>query len=261
MKETIMTSHNNYQSFSGYYKPDGLKLTPVFNNQTASLRALHFHHLMRATIESKAFPCVGAKAAFKQQSYRFGYYGRMLADETLKGLSHDLKAFAAEQKTMDSNFTTFVTCFDHTLFKSPEDFDDQLWQLLGALHKEDQKQGQDYDPLASSDPDDPHFAFSFAGTAYFVAALSPVSPRLSRQFVVPALIFNAHYQFEAMKQEGKFHKLRDVIRANDAKLEGNQSNDIAADFGDISEAVQYTGVKPPTPIPPEGCPYHKHYKP
>lgn len=251
---------SKYHSHSQYYAPCKGQLTHMFNQQNAGLRAQHYHHLMRATIESPAFPCVGAKAALKKESYRFGAYGKITDKDSFHGLCHDLSYFAQEQKEMHGDFTTFIACFDqpNDVFQDALDFEDQTWQMLGKLHDVDTSH-YDYDVLASANPSDDHFAFSFAGTAYFVAALSPVSPRLSRRFVTPAYVFNAHYQFEAMKKKGKFEKLRDVIRHNDAALEGHKPNDIAADFGDVSEAIQYCGVRA-KPAPKSQCPYHKYYR-
>jgi hypothetical protein len=251
-----MTSFPEYAAHSAYFAFDAQTktLSPIFNTQANILRAQHYHHMLTSMIESKAFPCIGAKAAIKQNSYRLGFYDNIGSSAALKGLSHDLSAFAQEQKNMKGDFTTFAAIFDKTTFKDTAEFDEQVWALLTKLHRTDK---QHYDPIASSDPKDANFAFSFAGSAYFVAALSPASPRLSRQFVTPCLVFNAHYQFENMKQKGKFEKLRDIIRANDAMLEGGSSNDIAADFGDVSEAVQYTGIQTK---PAQRCPFHSYSK-
>lgn len=247
-----MTLYPEYAVHSAYFAFDKntQKLSPIFNSAANVKRAHHFHHMLGNMIDSKEFPCVGAKAAFKQNSYRFGFYNNITGEEALKGLSHDLSAFAKEQKDMKGAFTTFAAVFDDSFFQDSVDFDKKVWQLLKNLHDIDKA---DYDPIASANPEDPNFAFSFAGTAYFVAALSPVSPRLSRRFVAPCLVFNAHYQFEHMKAQGKFEKLRDIIRANDAALEGGQANRIAADFGETSEAVQYTGI---TAAPSKSCPFH-----
>jgi hypothetical protein len=251
-----MTLYPEFAAHSAYFAFDktAQKLTPLFNSAANIKRAQHFHHMLSSMIESKEFPCVGAKAAFKQNSYRFGFYNEMAGTDALKGLSHDLSAFAKEQKDMKGAFTTFAAVFDDSFFQDAYDFDEKVWQLLKTLHQIDKAE---YDPIASANPKDANFAFSFAGTAYFVAALSPVSPRLSRRFVAPCLVFNAHYQFEHMKAQGKFEKLRDIIRANDAALEGGQANRIAADFGETSEAVQYTGI---SATPPTSCPFHSFGK-
>jgi FPC/CPF motif-containing protein YcgG len=115
--------------------------------------------------------------------------------------------------------------------------------------------------MASADPEQPDFSFSFAGTSYFVAALSPVSPRMSRQFMIPALIFNAHYQFAAMRAKGTFNALRDRIRDKDTALENGIRNPLAAGFGEgAGGTVQYCGI-PPAPGTQWKCPFHRNPKP
>lgn len=258
-----MESHENpYASGlagSKYYKFENEKLVHIFNGTEAGIRAAHLHHQARAMIESPSFPCFGAKATIRQNVYRFACYDGMEAEETLKAICHDLYAFAREQRQIKSDFTSFIVCFDHTKLKDAHDFEDKVWKLLGGMCSEDVKHNA-WDPHASSDPESADFSFSFAGTSYFVAALSPVSPRMSRQFVVPALVFNAHYQFAHMREKGVFNKLRDKIRAGDTLLENGVPNDLAASFGETSGAIQYCGVKPKAEEKWK-CPFHKYFKP
>ena len=53
----------------------------------------------------------------------------------------------------------------------------------------------DWDPAVSSNPDDPHFSFSFAGHAFFIIGLHPGSTRLARQFPWPTLVFMPYIAF------------------------------------------------------------------
>jgi len=54
--------------------------------------------------------------------------------------------------------------------------------------------------------------------------------------------FNLHWQFEKLREMGVYHKVRDKIRKRDTALQGN-INPMLADFGDSSEAKQYSGRK------------------
>ncbi len=258
-----MSSQNPYAAaapHSACYAAQGAKLVPCFNGAAAGPRAIHIHHLIRATIDSPTFPCVGAKAAVNKNTYRFAFYGAMDSEKTIAALCHDLYEFAQWQKQSGDNFTSLIACFDDTMFADGAAFEDGVWKMLGALATRDSAH-HEWDKMASPDEEHADFAFSFAQTAYFVAALAPVTTRLSRRFVIPALVFNAHYQFENMKKEGRFELLRDKIRKNDEALEHGTSNAIAADFGSgVSEAVQYAGV---TPQPGKAwkCPFHKYFNP
>lgn len=241
---------------SSCYKWQDKKLVHAFTGAAADLLTRHIHNLFRATVESDPFPCAGAKIAFNKNSYRFGLYTDMNGDNTQKALAYDLVNFAREQKESGSGFTTFIACFKEPGMINPEMFENETWRLLGALADMDRPHHQ-WDKMASDDPADPHFSFSFAGTAYFVAALSPVSSRWSRRFLLPTLVFNAHYQFEEMKKKGVFERMRDLIRKNDEKLQG-APNALADDFGNSSEAAQYCAVEKGGAKPE--CPFHKFFR-
>ena len=110
-----------------------------------------------------------------------------------------------------------------------------------------------WDPGVSDDPADPRFSFSFAGTALFVIGLHPGASRLARRFPWPALVFNPHRQFERLRRQGRFDRLRDRIRARDAAVQGTINPNLA-DFGEQSEARQYSGRDTTTAA--WTCPFH-----
>ena len=114
-----------------------------------------------------------------------------------------------------------------------------IWAQLQMLHDRDAPL-HDWDPAVSSNPDDPHFSFSFASHAFFIIGLHPGSARLARQFPWPTLVFNPHAQFERLREEGKFEKMQEVIRQREEQLEGS-GNSVLADYGTDTEAKQYAG--------------------
>ena len=67
------------------------------------------------------------------------------------------------------------------------------------------------DPSVSADPDNARFSFSFGGRALFVVGVHPQSSRLSRRFRWPAMMFNPRAQFERLRAEGRFDRLRDLV--------------------------------------------------
>ncbi|MEJ7811192.1 MAG: guanitoxin biosynthesis heme-dependent pre-guanitoxin N-hydroxylase GntA [Gemmatimonadaceae bacterium] len=124
--------------------------------------------------------------------------------------------------------------------------------VYGALGERDEPAAR-WDPAVSADPADPHFAFSFAGCAMFVIGLHPGSSRLARRFRWPALVFSPRAQFERLRAEGRFERLRAAVREREIVLQGSLNPNLA-DFGDRSEARQYSGRETE---PEWHCPFHR----
>ena len=117
------------------------------------------------------------------------------------------------------------------------EFEALLWGALQHLHDHDDA------PWAegvAADPDNPHFAFSVAGTAFFVVGLHPNASRVARRAPLPTLVFNLHEQFERMRADGRYQRMRDTIRRRDTELQGFL-NPMVSDHGETSEARQYAG--------------------
>ena len=205
----------------------------------------------RAWILETDYPCVGAKAAFNSESDDVQVYSALI-DFTAE-LAHDLRSFAGTSQ--DREFATFVAIFRERIPGSEAEFEQQLWRQLQMLHKLD---GAEWDASVSSDPRDPHFSFSFAGQAFYVIGIHPHSSRFARQFPWPALVFNPHEQFERLRSDGKWKRMQQTIRERDKQLQGN-INPMLSDFGERSEAAQYSGRKVGAEWePPIGkCPFHR----
>ncbi|MDC0722804.1 guanitoxin biosynthesis heme-dependent pre-guanitoxin N-hydroxylase GntA [Nannocystis bainbridge] len=265
---------------SRYYQPDPThpeRLLRVDADDRApaqaDLTATAMHGAFRAFILDPHYPCVGARSAVNNHAYRLGIYDPLGGPEATAALARDLAAFTRGLDDMDASFATFVAIFD-----GPQDCDEQaferaLWTQLQALHEAD---AAPWDSSVSSDPDDPHFSFSYAGTAFFIVGLHPGSNRLSRKFPWPALVFNPHAQFERLRETGKYARMQTVVRNKERALQGD-INPVLGDFGGNSEARQYSGRlvepdwRPPfqvrgeddaavqdEPAAPAGCPFHHH---
>jgi FPC/CPF motif-containing protein YcgG len=74
-----------------------------------------------------------------------------------------------------TGFASFVAIFRGPAIESEEDFERLLWTQLRLLRSADDAPWNDD---VSDDPGDPHFAFSLAGTAFFVVGLHPRAWRL-----------------------------------------------------------------------------------
>jgi FPC/CPF motif-containing protein YcgG len=197
------------------------------------------HDAFRSFVLDDVFSCLGAKSAIRRGTYRFGAYSRLEDPAVTEGLARDLFAFATERRGFESAFTTFVAVFRGREAYGEERFERALWAQLQRLHELDRR-FHPWDPRVSDDPRDPRFSFSFAGKAFFVVGLGPQSSRQARRFAWPALVFNAHEQFEQLRADGRFQGLQSRIRERERRLEGTLNPNLA-DYGLDSEARQYSG--------------------
>ena len=115
-----------------------------------------------------------------------------------------------------------------------------MWERIQSFADKDDWRGQPYAGNVSSDPEDPHFSLSFGGEAFFVVGLHPNASRPARRFPRPVLVFNLHDQFERLRDEGRYERMREAILERDIKLAGDV-NPMLARHGEASEARQYSG--------------------
>lgn len=197
------------------------------------------HDSFRALILNPQFSCVGAKSAIQNGSYRIGHYDELARPAATAGLAHDLYRFLDDQPSLKGEFSTFVATFSQPVINSEEQFEKLLWKQLQLLHEADAKLHQ-WDPTVSDDPDDPHFAFSFAEQSFFVVGIHPAASRYTRRFAWPTMVFNLHAQFEKLREEGKFARMQEVIRSREQSLQGS-INENLWEHGTKSDARQYSG--------------------
>jgi len=81
---------------------------------------------------------------------------------------------------------------------------------------------------------------SLGGRAFYVIGLHPGSSRPARRFRCAALVFNLHSQFETLRADGRYDKLREAITQRDIAYSGSR-NPMLAVHGVASEARQYSG--------------------
>jgi uncharacterized protein len=195
-----------------------------------------------AFVKSPEFPCVGAKAALAQDQIKCAVYGEIDRPMADIELWRELRAFVGELEPDGPLVQSFVA-----IFTGPETLDEQgferaLWNRLQCLHNLDSVAGAPWNPSASQDPDSPHFSVSLCGEPFFVIGLHPRSSRPARRFPLPALVFNSHAQFERLRSDGRFEAMKQIIRRNELETTGSV-NPMLSDFGEASEARQYSGRK------------------
>ena len=192
------------------------------------------------TVEKPDFPCVGAKSALGR--------GQMdiLVARDLRSAWDDLRILPALATTVAKYradraiFRTLVVVFAGPEDLTEAEFERHLWARAQSLSDKDAWFGYRPDPSVSADPDDPHFSLSFAGEAFFVVGLHPNASRPARRFSAPAMVFNLHNQFEVLREQQRYEKLRASILQRDVALAGSV-NPMLARHGEASEARQYSG--------------------
>ncbi len=205
-----------------------------------SLPARSVHDAFRAKVLEGRFSCLGARSAVSSGRYRFGLYGPMGEVAGTRRLAGDLARFVARRRPADAaHFSTFVAAFTGPLRIPEQRFEAILWEQLRALHEIDARD-HGWDTSVSSDPDEPTFAFSIGGVAFFVVGLHGRASRLARRFAWPTLVFNPHDQFSLLRATGHFGRMQDMIRQRELVLQGS-INPMLSDFGTRSEARQYAG--------------------
>lgn len=197
------------------------------------------HEALRKFIFEAKHPCVGASAALNKDQYWLGVYDRLASTEASLVLARDLNAYLREQEQNPREFATFIAAFRDQTSLTEVEFEKGLWSQLSQLDRISSV-FHDWDPTTSPDPGSEKFSFSFGGKAFYVVGLHPNSSRMARSFPYPALVFNLHSQFEALRTSGKYGRMRDTIRSRDQKLQGT-TNPMISDFGTASEARQYSG--------------------
>ena len=197
-------------------------------------------NLIEDHVAQPAFPCVGAKAALARGTLE------VLACNAIDSAWDDLRihdgllSWASAYRDAPGLFRSFAVIFEGPDDLDEADFEQALWDRVQSLSDKDVWRGQAYDERVSADPDDPHFSLSFGGEAFFVVGLHPQSSRPARRFGRPAMIFNLHDQFQALRSAGTYEGMREKILMRDEALAGSR-NPMLARHGDASEARQYSG--------------------
>ena len=226
-------------SVYAYRKGDVLVSRVGDVERPADAKTVFYHDLFMAMVESRPFVCQGAKTAFGRGTYRLAIYTVLGGATTTRQLHADLRVYVKERASMEPPFCSFVALFEQPYFADESTFEAALWKQLQSLHEIDSVEFG-WDPTTSNDPASDQFSFSVVGTSFFVIGMHPASSRLARKFVIPAMVFNAHDQFEELRRTGVFNRTVTTNRARDLRLQGSINPNLAH-FGQGSEAAQYSG--------------------
>lgn len=195
-----------------------------------------------AHVEDKLFPCVGAKSALATNGIA------TLACRDITSAWDDLRihealcAFGRTDKAGagPATFRSFAVLFQAPSKLDEQRFETAMWDRLQSLCEKDAWLSYRPDRRVATDPNDPDFAFSVGGAAYFVVGMHPAASRASRRTPMPALVFNPFSQFQLLRDDGRYTRMSDVIRARDEAACG-APNPMLAHHGEASAARQFSG--------------------
>lgn len=205
-----------------------------------------------AAVADETFPCVGAKSVMARGTLKTLVCQSLLSPREDEQIHSELLEWVAVHREDPATLRSLALVFAGPENLDEEEFERALWERLQALAEVDARRRQPYDRSVSSDPDDPRFSLSFGGAAFFVIGLHSNASRPARRMPRPTLIFNLHEQFERLREDGRYERMREKILDRDIAIAGS-INPMLARFGEASEARQYSGR-----VVDEGwrCPFH-----
>lgn len=186
-------------------------------------------------VAHRDYPCLGARSVFRRGAAEILVLPSMDVDD-LATLAGRLRAFGAEHDGAE-DLVSLIAVFRGPVPTSEPEFEAALWAVLQHLHDRDD---EPWAPDVATEPSDPHFAFSFGGTPFFIVGLHPAASRTARRTPLPTIVFNLHRQFERLRSQGTFSRMRTAIRRRDERLQGSL-NPMVDDYGSTSAAPQYSG--------------------
>ena len=192
-------------------------------------------------IQEIDYPCVMAKSALLS-----GNIQTIIAEAFCPVPFHTRKVLADIYVAIEAidgqpGNHSIAVLFQQPAMMSEEEYDEVFWPYLQSLHALDSEQ-YGWDANVSSDPTSKNFSFSLKGQAFYVIGMHNKSSRKARTTSMPAIIFNPHRQFDALREKGNYTKIRDTIRKRDVAYAGSL-NPMLQDFGEESEVLQYTSTK------------------
>tara|TARA_A100001391_G_scaffold178869_1_gene143545 strand:- start:568 stop:1269 length:702 start_codon:yes stop_codon:yes gene_type:complete len=194
----------------------------------------------RDHVAATEFPCVGAKSALARGLLEVIVAFDMRSSWDDLRIHGKLLQWAQTYRNDPEGLRSVAIVFAQPSDIDEVEFERLLWERLQSFADKDNWLGQPYDPRVSPDPSDPHFSLSFGGEAYFVVGLHPQASRPARRFAHPTMVFNLHNQFEHLRSDGRYERMREAILERDRNLAGD-INPMLARHGESSEARQYSG--------------------
>jgi FPC/CPF motif-containing protein YcgG len=191
-------------------------------------------------IRDPDFCCVGAKSALAKGQLHIHVARDIRSAWDDLAIHAQLVSLAQRFTSKPTLYQSFAVVFEQPRMLTEAAFEEVVWQRIQSLADKDAWRGHENDSTVDADPTSPHFSLSFGGQAFFVVGLHPRASRAARRFEAPAMVFNLHAQFEMLREQGRYEKLRRSILDRDFQLTGS-ANPMLARHGETSEARQYSG--------------------
>ncbi|MEP6673896.1 MAG: guanitoxin biosynthesis heme-dependent pre-guanitoxin N-hydroxylase GntA [Ferruginibacter sp.] len=190
-------------------------------------------------LSNRDFPCVAAKDALAKNNLRIIIADHMACPKDDNAILQFIYSFTENYRQNSKGFFSAVV-----IFKTPAELDELLFENLMAIRlrglKNIDAKNYQHDPRVSADPLSADYSFSLMEEAFFIVGMHPQSSRPARRFKYPALVFNPHAQFQELKNNNRYEKLKTIVRRRDLAFSGSV-NPMLTDFGTASEIFQYSG--------------------
>lgn len=205
-------------------------------------------------LASNVFPCLAAKTAHARNQVTHVVAGNIRCGDDDRRIAQSIQAFAARRKP-EHVFHSLLIHFPDSPAMDERQFEGSLFARLQGIHDVDYASFA-WDPDVSSDPASDKFSMSVGGQSFYVIGLHPGASRAARRLPHPAMVFNLHAQFEYLREQGRYDRLREAIIERDVAMNGSP-NPMLAVHGQSSEALQYSGREIDGPWE---CPFKPHGK-
>lgn len=205
---------------------------------------LNAQNYFKGFVGEKDFPCVAGRTVARTDQYAFCAYPDMTNPQLAEGIMHDMIQFQHEfgipddPKPNGKRFRSFVAAFAEPHITSPLHGAEALYTLLGNMHDVN-AQHYPWKEGFSNDMESSDFGYSAGESAFFIAFFHPEAHDAARRSDVTFVVFNSHAMLESLKDEGKFNKLRDIIRSRQDSVHPYLGN-----HGEVKEWRQYALLSP-----------------
>lgn len=208
-------------------------------NNTGGIEKKTIEKDFLAYIKDSSFPCIAAKSAAAGNRIVCLVADHMACPKDDTIILTFLYDFIDEYRSDQNVFHSAAI-----IFKEPDQIDENMfeyffWSRLQALSNLDALK-YTYDPRVDADPQSKSFSFSLKQEAFFIIGMHPGNSRLARRYKYPVIVFNPHAQFEKLREEKRFDRIKETVRKRDIRLSGS-INPMLSDFGERPEVFQYTG--------------------
>jgi FPC/CPF motif-containing protein YcgG len=193
-----------------------------------------------AVVRDERFPCLGAKSAMARGMLRTLVCSSIQSGRDDFRIHCSLLEWVRMYRADNAGLRSLAVVFEEPLALTDSEFERALWERLQSLAERDHVLGEACAAGVSVDPENPTFALSFGGAAFFVVGLHPNASRPGRRAPRPTLVFNLHDQFERLRADGIYDRMRAKIIERDVALAGS-ANPMLGRFGEASGAPQYSG--------------------